>query len=341
MVAACGFVLAASVVASEFGGPVAPLATAAETPDKKLWQAVAPGRIEPQSGEIRIAAPVIGRISKVLVSVNDKVFAGEPLIRLEDDEAQARLLAAQAQVALRRRARNEQHGASKTASRRQAEDAVAESEQAVVDAWSAVDNAAAAKRGGKGSDAEISAARARLTRSRDLLRQQKADLRRLEIDSGAPLPTQSEGQLNVARAELLGVQAAVEKLTIRAPSDGMVLQVNAKAGELATPSAVQPLLLLGDISAMRVRAELDERDFGGIRIGQNVLVRSAAFPEREFAGKVLSIAPIVQSSRISPRDQRNLTDVNVADVVVNLADPGPLTAGMKVDVYFRPDDPSQ
>ena len=90
---------------------------------------------------------------------------------------------------------------------------------------------------------------------------------------------------------------------------------------------------------LRLRAELDERDFGGIKIGQTVLVRSAAFREREFAGKVLSIAPIVQSSRISSRDQRNLTDVSVAEVIVDLAEPGPLTVGMKVDVYFRRDNP--
>src|SRR5262249_44739483 len=213
------------------------------------------------------------------------------------------------------------------------------SEQTVVEAWSALDQAAAAKRGEKGSDADIDAARARLTRAQDRLKQQKADLRRLEIDFGAPLPSQTEGQLNVARAELLEVQAAVAKLTIRAPIGSTVLQVNAKAGEIATPSAAQPLLLLGDISAMRVRTELDERDFGGIKIGQTVMVRSAAFREREFAGKVLSIAPIVQSSRISSRDQRNLTDVSVAEVVVDLVDPGRLTAGMKVDVYFRRDNP--
>ena len=342
MVAACGLVLAAmlAVLAPEIGGEVA-RATAAETPDNKLWQAVAPGRVEPRSGEIKIATPLIGRISEVLVKVNDKVFAGEPLIRLEDDETQARLLAAQAQVAMRKRTRNDQHPSTRAASRRQAEDAVAESQQAVIEAWSALDKAVAAKRGEKGSDADIDAARARLTRARDRLTQQKADLRRLEIDFGAPLPSQTEGQLNVARAELLGVDAAVERLTIRAPIASTVLQVNAKAGELATPSAALPLLLLGDISTMRVRAELDERDFAGIKIGQTVLVRSAAFREREFAGKVLSIAPIVQSSRISSRDQRNLTDVSAAEVIVDLAEPGPLTVGMKVDVYFRYDNPRQ
>jgi HlyD family secretion protein len=335
MFASCAVVLATAVavLAPEADGEVA-RATAAEAPDNGVWQAVAPGRVEPQSGEIKIAAPVVARIGEVLVNVNDKVFAGEPLIRLEDNETQARLLAAQAQVSLRERMRNEQRGSSRGASRREAEDAVAESEQTVVEARSALDKAAAARRGGKGSDADADTARAKLTRARDLLEQRKAELRRLEIDVGAPLPSQTEGQLNIARAELLGVEAAVEKLTIRAPIDSAVLQINAKTGELA--SSAQPLLLLGDISAMRVRAEVDERDVAGIKIGQTVVVRSAAFREREFAGKVASIAPIVQPGRIS-RDQRNLTDLSVAEVVVDLVDPGPLTSGMKVDVYFRYD----
>jgi hypothetical protein len=46
----------------------------------------------------------------------------------------------------------------------------------------------------------------------------------------------------------------------------------------------------------------------------------------------------IQSSRISSRDQRNLIDVNVAEVVVDLVEPGPLAVGMKVDVYFRYDN---
>jgi len=340
VIVAGGVALAAAIaVLALAGGAKMARVTAAETPDSKLWQAVAPGRVESWSGEIKVSAPVVGRVGEVLVKVNDKVFAGEPLIRLEDDETQARLLAAQAQIALHKRARNDQRPSSRAAIRRQAEDAVADSEQAVVEARSALDKAAAAKRAEKGTDADIETARARLARAQDRLKQQKADLRRLEADFGVPLPSQTEGQLNIARAELLGIEAAIEKLMIRAPITCTVLQINAKAGELATPSAEQPLLLLGDISAMRVRAELDERDFGQIKIGQAVLVRAAAFREREFNGKVLSIAPIVQSSRIGSRDQRNLTDISVAEVLVDLAEPGPLTVGMKVDVYFRKDTP--
>jgi HlyD family secretion protein len=122
---------------------------------------------------------------------------------------------------------------------------------------------------------------------------------------------------------------------IRAPIDGSVLQINGKIGELASPSAAQPLIVLGDVSKLRVRAEVDERDFGDIKVGQAALVRTSAFKDREIAGKVSSIAPIVDAGRINLRGQRNMTDVNVVEVVIDLIEPGPLTTGMKVDVYFR------
>jgi HlyD family secretion protein len=309
-------------------------AARAEAVEEKRWQAVAPGRVESWSGEIKITAPVAGLIGEVLVKPNDKVFAGEPLLRLRDNEIQARLAGAEAQVAARKRARNEQNPTARAADRRKAEDAVADGEKAVATARAALDKAAADKRAGGGSDAELEAARAALSSAQDRLRQRKAELRRIEAD---PLPTLTEGQLNVARAELLVIEAAIEKMTIRAPIAGSVLQVNAKVGELAAPSATQPLVLLGDVSALRVRAELDERDLGEVRIGQSVLVRAAAFGTRDFAGKVSFIAPIVEAGRISARGQRSSTDVDVVEVLVDLTEPGPLAVGMKVDVYFRQD----
>jgi HlyD family secretion protein len=69
--------------------------TASAQQNDKRWLAVAPGRVEPPSGIIKVAAPTIGVVSKVLVKVNDTVFAGEPLILLNDDEVQSRYMAAE------------------------------------------------------------------------------------------------------------------------------------------------------------------------------------------------------------------------------------------------------
>lgn len=336
-IAAVGLIAVLATIAllmpiSRTGAPSA--ARAADETDDKRWQAVAPGLVEPSSGEIKIAAPVVGRIGEVLVKPNDKVFAGELMIRLDDQEVRARVAAAEAQIASRKRARNDQNPSQRARDRRRAEDAVADAERAIVDARAALDRVVAARRSGSGAEQEVTAARATLTRAQERLVQQLAELRRLEADT--PLPTQLEGELNVARAELAVAQAALDKLAIRAPIAATVLQVNARPGELAAPSALQPLIVLGDISALRVRVELDERDFGEIKVGQSVLVRPLAFRGREIVGKVSSIAPIVEVGRIT-RAQRNVTDVNVAAVLVDLAETGPLAVGMKVDVYFQYD----
>jgi HlyD family secretion protein len=305
------------------------------TDDQKRWQAVAPGRVEPWSGEIKITAPVIGRIGEVLVKPNDVVFLGELMVRLHDDEIRARVATADAQVAMRKRARNDQAASNRAGDRRRAEDAVADSERAVVDTRTALDAAVIAKRTGNGADADIETARNAFTRAQDRLKQDRAELKRLEGDSNVPLPNANEGALNVARTEWATAEAVFEKMNVRAPLAATVLQVNARAGELASPSSPQPLFVLGDVSKLRVRAEVDERDFGDIRIGQNAIVRTAAFRGREIAGKVSSIAPLVDAGRL--RGQRNQADVNVVEVVVDLAEPGPLAVGMKVDVYFRHD----
>ena len=94
------------------------------------------------------------------------------------------------------------------------------------------------------------------------------------------------------------------------------------------------LMVLGDVSALRVRAELDEQYLGRLRVGQRVLVRAAAFRGREFDGKVSAVARIIGPGRINSRGPRKLNDIDVLEVVVDLSDPGPLVVGAQVDVYF-------
>jgi HlyD family secretion protein len=304
---------------------------------QKHWDATAPGRVEPASQAIRIAAPIVGRIAEVLVKANDKVFAGELLIRLDDDEARARLAGTEAQVALHQRARNDERRKG-SEERRREDDALAEAERSVVEAQAALDKAAAAK-GAARSD-ELDAARATLSRAQAHFREQRDRLAAINAQ-GLPLPTRVEGELSVARADLMVAEVALEKTRIRTPLAGTVLQVQAKVGELALPSSEHPLVLLGDVSTLQVRAELDERDFVKVRVGQHVLVRAHAFRDREFQGRVSSIAQYVETGRMTSAEQRKLSDIDVAEVIVELTDPGPLVVGMQVDAYFSSEMPDQ
>ena len=328
---AAAFLIAAPFRAEE-ASPAAPSGASVQ----KRWAAVAPGRVEPLSRDIKIAAPVIGRIAEVLVKPNDRLFAGELLVRLDDGEALARLAAAEAQAALRKRVRNDASTPKGSAERRKAEDAVADAERALTEARAGLDRTAAARRAGRTSQAGLDSARIALSLAQDRLREQQDALRRIKVAPGTALPSRLEGELNVSRAELTLAEAELEKTRIRSPLAGTVLQVQAKPGELATPSSEQPLVLLGDVSALRVRAELDER-LVKIRVGQRVAVRADAFRDREFEGKVASIEQIVGPSRMNARGPRKFSDVDVMEVLVDLADPGPLVPGMQADVYFSSD----
>jgi multidrug efflux pump subunit AcrA (membrane-fusion protein) len=85
LVAVLGLIVVAGVfMAIAAMAPVKPAAwgMSADAPEDKRWQAVAPGRVEPCSGQIKVATAVMGLVDKVLVKANDRVFAGEPLIHL-------------------------------------------------------------------------------------------------------------------------------------------------------------------------------------------------------------------------------------------------------------------
>ncbi len=322
--------------------PSAQSSSAQNSLSQGSWDAVTLGRVEPRSGEIKITAPLPGgRIAEVPVKANDEVFAGELLVRLDDEEARAHVAEADAQVALHKRARNDQSAPAASADRRKAEDAAADAERSLADARTALDKTTADWRAGSAPKADLDAARTALSRAQDRLRERQDALTKLKALADTPLPTRLEGELNVAQAEWRVAQAALEKMQIRAPADGVVLRVDAKKGELAVPSMEPALLIIGDVSALRVRAEVNEQDIGRIRPGQGVLVRAAAFHGRSFEGKVSSIARVVGPSRINSADPRKFSDVDVLEVLVDLADPGPLVVGQQVDVYFKSEHSDQ
>ncbi|HEX6611069.1 MAG TPA: biotin/lipoyl-binding protein, partial [Hyphomicrobiaceae bacterium] len=84
----------------------APVTSVVRAAPKPTWAASAAGRVEPRGGEIKIGAQTAGRIADVTVKINDTVKAGDLLIRLDDDEALARIAAAEAEAAVRKRERD-------------------------------------------------------------------------------------------------------------------------------------------------------------------------------------------------------------------------------------------
>lgn len=301
------------------------------------WSASAPGRVEPRDGEVRIGAQMPGKVAQVLVRMNDAVKAGDLLVRLADEEQAAKLSAALAEVSVRRRERDGEPANKIVAERRAAEDIVSVSERNVFRARTELDRLQINLATGVGTAKERDGARVGLTEANDKLESDRANLRRVLTTPGLPLPTRLESGLATARAELALVETALERTRIRAPADGTVLQVNTRAGETVSPSPEDVLVSFGDLTTLRVRAEIEERDVAKIRVGQMIVVRSDAYPGQEFTGKVDRMAQSLGAPRIASKGPRRPNEQDVLQVLIDLDGRPALLPGMRVDVFFRPD----
>ena len=76
-------------------------------------------------------------------------------------------------------------------------------------------------------------------------------------------------QIEVAKAKLVQMQAAMDRLQIRAPESGIVLSVQARAGR-AIPA--DGLLRMADISHLIVVAEIDETRMAKVKLGMKAQI---------------------------------------------------------------------
>ena len=310
----------------------------AETPNAApQWAASATGRVEPRDGEVRIASQGPGKITEVLAKTNDKVANGDLLVRLDDQDFYVKIAAAAAESGVREREREEEPVTGPAQQRREAEDALAKAERAIFAAREAFDTSLRASKTGKGSPDDLKKTREGLNSTKAVLDQSRSALSAIRTKDGMPLETRLESSLATARAELSGAEIALERTRVRAPAEGTVLNMLAKAGETAVPSPDSALVIFGDLSSLRVRAEVEERDAAKVHTGQNVVVKADAFPDREFTGKVTSIAQSLAAPRIASRGPRRPNDVEVIEATVVLDGNPPLFTGMRVDVFFKID----
>lgn len=99
----------------------------------------------------------------------------------------------------------------------------------------------------------------------------------------------AEARVVQAQVALKQVQFSLEQATLRAPFDGVVAELNIKAGERA--SVGLPAVTLIDASRYRVTVSVDEMDVSKLAQGKAAQVTLEALPEAVISGTVEHIAP--------------------------------------------------
>jgi membrane fusion protein, multidrug efflux system len=153
------------------------------------------------------------------------------------------------------------------------------------------------------AQAQLQAQQTRLSQSQKHFRRQ-AEL----AQSGVSTPQQREdaetlvsvgkaevdleqARVDQAQADLLHAKLALNDARIVAPMSGFVAERHADVGELSKPDVV--LMRIVDISTVRTVIHIGEGDYPKVATGQQAHMTVDSFPGRQFEGKVIHKAPVL------------------------------------------------
>ncbi|MFH1181143.1 MAG: efflux RND transporter periplasmic adaptor subunit [bacterium] len=138
------------------------------------------------------------------------------------------------------------------------------------------------------AQAKVLAAEGSLKTAQDDLSEILAVPRQVDIDL-----YQAEVKEAQARVDLLKDQL-IDDVVLRAPAGGQVVAINKRAGEVVQPTPQDALITLLPVAPFEINVNIYEEDVVKMSIGNLVDISMAAFPDRVFKGKVISIDPAEQ-----------------------------------------------
>jgi HlyD family secretion protein len=133
---------------------------------------------------------------------------------------------------------------------------------------------------------DIDAGRAQLQQAQATLR--VAEAQRLELKRKREELVSRRADIDQRKADVRVVQTQLDDTEAASPIDGVVLVKSAEVGEVI--AAGTTVLTVGDLAHPWLRAYINERDLGRVKLGQKVKISTDSFPGRAYWGRVSFIA---------------------------------------------------
>ncbi len=305
------------------------------------------GRLEPEGGVVKIAAPSAfgtSRVSKMLVKEGMQVKANQPLVVMDEgDTLYASLMQAEAQVKeAETKLAQVKAGAkpgdinAQRANALRANAEIPKAEAELLKSGAELKNAQLEydryiKLFKDGAVTELDLQNRQLVRDTKAQQQEQArqaleqaklafEQTKQELSSVAEVrPTdiqQAQAQVNVAMANFQKAKTELDKAIVRAPIDGQVLKVHADPGEVVGNDGIMEL---GRTRQMYAVAEVDENYIGKVQPGQRAKITSYAFPG-EMMGTVDKVGLQIRKNEVLNTDPVDKTDTRIVEVKIKLDD---------------------
>lgn len=293
------------------------------------------GLVEPADREVKVAAAVPGLVSAIRVKEGERVEAGAVLVELDAVAERAALAAAEADVSA---AETELARSRKGLRTEDVDAAVADAEAARARAELSKTTLARTEslaKTGAATAEELDRARQSVANDEATFRSIDSRKRAAKLGSRAEDIAVAAARVLAARARRDQARALAERLVVKAPGAGEILEIKFRVGEYYTPQGMEPLLVMGDTRILRVRMDVDERDISKVRAGASAYAVADGFPGQTFPGKVVEIGHRMGRKNIRTDEPTERIDTKILEVLIQLDAPGPLVPGLRVLSYVE------
>ncbi|MCA9470616.1 MAG: efflux RND transporter periplasmic adaptor subunit [Nitrospirales bacterium] len=289
-----------TVVALWGARAISPAPPPLEAPPRNPYAATvaASGIIEAVNENVRIAPPVSGLVTKVYVEVGDHVSRGKPLFQLDDR-------------ALRAGLRTRQDSLPSVLARIEEEKI-------------------------RLKDLQDQLGRLQAVEDRRAVSQDDLQKKWHEVERAKRALIRAKADFHLAKTQRDEAKILLERLTVRAPRSGTILQVNIRAGEYAIVGAQDPYILLGDTERLQVRADIDEVNAPLVRPQSPAVAYLKGSTTRSIPLEFTRIEPYIVPKRSLTGDNRERVDTRVLQVIYRFHKPEfPVYVGQQVDVFIE------
>lgn len=313
----------------------APISPPARNPFTKT--VAGSGIIEAVNQNISVAPSIPGQVVKLFVKEGDQVEKDTPLYQLDDRELRAeyelRLTTAQSQYARLQRLKHLPRPEDVAPLEAQVNQAQANLND-LQDQLSRLQKLH--EDGGIISLNDFLRKKFQVEVAAKQLKKAQADLEQVKAGAWKYDIQQAEADYKATLAQANVTKVNLDRLLVRAPRDGTVLQINIREGEFVTTTPPEPPILFGDIEQLQVRVDVDEVNAPLVKPNTSAVAYLKGDTSHPIPLEFVRIDPYIVPKRSLTGANTERVDVRVLQVIYRFKpDSRPVYVGQQVDVFIE------
>jgi HlyD family secretion protein len=301
------------------------------------------GLVEARRENIPIGVNIPGVVTEVFVKKGEKVKSGAPLFRTDDREFKSMLAVREAELAASKAQLHKLIVSPRPEDIPPAKAAAMEAQARMDDAEAALARTERLFHRQMIAASDYDKDRYAYYAAKATYAKAKADLEKILAGSWKEDIEIARAAVQLAQSQVESIKISLERLIVRAPMDGEVLQLNVRLGQFAAMTWKEPMIVLGDSKRLHVRVDIDEPELLYFSKSAPAVATLKGRPNVRFNLRIVYVEPYVIPKQSLTGNNSERVDQRVLQVIYELADERPTDVyiGQQMDIYLRAVPPSE